>query len=74
MSSLGDRVRRLVGAGGGGNELDALARRVAELDERARGDAERQTAAVTGAVADLAERLAAIERRLDRLEQGSTDV
>jgi tetrahydromethanopterin S-methyltransferase subunit G len=48
--------------------IEQLTRRLDELEATTRDGLDRQAAAVREVVADLAERLAAIERRLDALE------
>lgn len=63
MSGLRSRLARALASASG-----RLTPPLDEVDERARADRERQDALTRDAVADLTERLAAIERRLAALE------
>jgi tetrahydromethanopterin S-methyltransferase subunit G len=66
MSGVRSRLAGVVGADPG--SIEQLTQRLDEL-ERSTGDGlDRHGAAVREVAADLAERLAAIERRLDALE------
>lgn len=68
MNGVRRRLARAVGAGSDAAALEQLTRRVDDLDERTRGDIGRQDTLTRQAVADLTERLAAIERRITALE------
>ena len=62
---------RLAGALGGGPEMavvELLTRRLDEFEERTRSELDRQDVLIREVAADLAERLAAIERRVAALE------
>lgn len=66
MSGVRRRLARAVGVGS--EAVEQLTLRVDDLDQRTRGAIGRQDALTRQAVADLTERLAAIERRITALE------
>lgn len=69
MSGLRRRLLRVLGGDPGlAARLDELTARVAELDDRDRVAADRQETLIRELAADLTERVAAFERRLDALE------
>jgi ParB-like chromosome segregation protein Spo0J len=69
MSGLRRRFLRSLGVDPAlAAQLDELSVRVAELDERNRVALDRQETLVRELAADLTERVAAFERRLDALE------
>lgn len=66
MSGVRNRVAGALGVDP--SSLEQLAHRIAELEASTGAGLDAQTTALRDATADLAERLAAIERRLDALE------
>lgn len=66
MSGVRSRVAGALGVDPA--SIEQLSRRLDEIEAGEREGIDRQVAVVRDAVADLAERLAAIERRLDALE------
>lgn len=69
MSGVRNRLAGALGVEGG--SIEELARRIDELEGSTRDGVDRQTAIAREVAIDLAERLAAIERRLDALEAAS---
>lgn len=66
MSGVRSRLAGVVGVDQA--SIEQLTRRLDELEGSTQDGLDRQVAAVREVAADLAERLAAIERRLDALE------